>query len=62
MSKKEILIIKNLAEFESKINRDNKPYEINMMVMPGTLQDKHKDVDPVDGIPALRRQFNLSPA
>jgi AraC-like DNA-binding protein len=59
MSKKEILIIKNLAEFEKKINRDTKPYDINMMVMPGTLQDKHKDVDPVDGIPALRRQFNL---
>jgi AraC-like DNA-binding protein len=30
-----------------------------MMVMPGTLQDKHKNVDPVNGILALRRQFNL---
>ena len=30
-----------------------------MMVMPGTLEDKHKDVDPEKGIPALRRQFNL---
>lgn len=59
MSKKEILIIKNLAEFEKKINRDDKPYDINMMVMPGTLQDKHKNVDPVNGILALRRQFNL---
>jgi AraC-like DNA-binding protein len=59
MSKKEILIIKNLAEFEKKINRDTKPYDINMMVMPGTLQDKHKNVDPVNGILALRRQFNL---
>ena len=29
------------------------------MVMPGTLQDKHKDVDPEKGIQALRRQFNL---
>lgn len=59
MSKKDILIIENLADFEKKINRDNHPYDINMMVMPGTLQDKHKDVDPDKGIQALRRQFNL---
>ncbi len=59
MSPKDILIIENLADFEKKINRDNKPYDINMMVMPGTLEDKHKDVDPEKGIQALRRQFNL---
>lgn len=59
MSKKDILIIENLADFERKINRDNRPYDINMMVMPGTLEDKHKDVDPEKGIQALRRQFNL---
>lgn len=59
MSKKDILIIENLADFEKKINRDNRPYDINMMVMPGTLEDKHKDVDPEKGIQALRRQFNL---
>ena len=41
----EILIIRNLADFEKKINRDYRPYDINMMVMPGTLEDKHKDVD-----------------
>ncbi len=29
------------------------------MVMPGTLQNKHKDVDPEKGIQALRRKFNL---
>lgn len=58
-SPKDILIIKNLADFEKKINRDDRPYDINMMVMPGTLQDKHKDVDPEIGIRALRRQFNL---
>lgn len=57
--KKEILIIENLADFEKKINRDSRPYDINMMVMPGTLEDKHKDVDPEKGIRALRRQFNL---
>jgi AraC-like DNA-binding protein len=55
----EVLIIENLADFEKKINRDYRPYDINMMVMPGTLEDKHKDVDPERGIPALRRQFNL---
>ncbi len=59
MSAKDILIIENLADFEKKINRDNRPYDINMMVMPGTLEDKHKDVDPEKGIQALRRQFNL---
>lgn len=59
MSKKDILIIQNLADFEKKINRDQRPYDINMMVMPGTLEDKHKDVDPEKGIQALRRQFNL---
>lgn len=59
MSKKDILIIENLADFEKKVNRDNRSYDINMMVMPGTLEDKHKDVDPEKGIQALRRQFNL---
>ncbi len=59
MSKKDILIIENLADFEKKINRDDRPYDINMMVMPGTLEDKHKAVDPEKGIRALRRKFNL---
>lgn len=59
MSEKDILIIENLADFEKNINRDHRPYDINMMVMPGTLEDKHKDVDPEKGIRALRRQFNL---
>ena len=59
MTQKDILIIENLADFEKKINRDERPYDINMMVMPGTLEDKHKDVDPEKGIQALRRQFNL---
>jgi AraC family transcriptional regulator, transcriptional activator of pobA len=58
-STRDILIIENLADFEKKINRDQRAYDINMMVMPGTLEDKHKDVDPEKGIPALRRQFNL---
>jgi AraC family transcriptional regulator, transcriptional activator of pobA len=59
MAKKDILIIENLADFEKVVNRDTRPYDINMMVMPGTLEDKHKDVDPEKGIQALRRQFNL---
>ncbi len=59
MADKDILIIENLADFEKKINRDKRSYDINMMVMPGTLEDKHKDVDPEKGIQALRRQFNL---
>lgn len=59
MKRKDILVIKDLATFEKIINRDNHPYDINMMVMPGTLEDKHKDVDPKIGIQPLRRQFNL---
>ena len=51
-----ILTIESLEKFERVINRDFRPYEINMMVMPGTLEDKHKNCD---NIPALRRQFNL---
>ncbi len=57
--KKEIIIIENLAAFEKLINKDERPYDINMMVMPGTLQDKHKNVDTKKGILPLRRQFNL---
>lgn len=59
MPKKDILLIKDLAAFEKIVNRDPRPYDIDMMVMPGTLEDKHKNVDPATGIPALRRVFNL---
>ncbi len=54
--KKEILNIETLEMFERLINRDTKPYALDMLVMPGTLEDKHKNCDT---IPALRRQFNL---
>lgn len=54
--KKEIMNIETLEMFERLINRDATPYNIDMMVMPGTLEDKHKNCD---CIPALRRQFNL---
>lgn len=54
--KKEILNIETLEMFERLINRDLKSYDIGMMVMPGTLEDKHKNCET---IPALRRQFNL---
>jgi len=53
---KDILNIASLEMFERMINRDLKPYDVNMMVMPGTLEDKHKNCET---IPALRRQFNL---
>lgn len=54
--KKEILNIETLEMFERLINRDSKSYALDMMVMPGTLEDKHKNCET---IPALRRQFNL---
>lgn len=59
MKKQNILFFDNLVEFERKVNREFKPYDINLMVMPGTLEDKHKNVDSERGIPAMRRQFNL---
>ncbi|MBS1620273.1 MAG: AraC family transcriptional regulator [Bacteroidetes bacterium] len=54
--KKEILNIATLEMFERLINLDFKQYAFDMMVMPGTLEDKHKNCQ---SIPALRRQFNL---
>ena len=54
----DVLLIDNLAAFEKLISKDKRPYDINMMVMPVTLEDKHKDVDTVKGIRAWRRQFN----
>ena len=54
--KSDILNIETLEKFERLINRDFKPYDLDMLVMPGTLEDKHKNCDT---IPALRRQFNL---
>ncbi|MBL7929490.1 MAG: helix-turn-helix transcriptional regulator [Bacteroidia bacterium] len=54
--KKEILHISSLEMFERLINRDEKRYDLDMMVMPGTLEDKHKNCET---IPSLRRQFNL---
>ncbi|MBK9718621.1 MAG: AraC family transcriptional regulator [Saprospiraceae bacterium] len=59
MNKDEVILIKNLASFENLVNQSKQVFDLNMMVMPGTLEDKHKDIDPVKGIRALRRQFNL---
>lgn len=59
MAKTAILSIDTLAAFEREINRDDHPYDINMMVMTGKMEDKHKNIDPAKGIPALRRKFNL---
>lgn len=54
--KSEILNIVTLEMFERLVNMDSTSYDIDMMVMPGTLEDKHRNCD---SIPALRRQFNL---
>lgn len=53
MEKKDVLLIKDLASFEKLVNRDQQAYDINMMLLPGTLEDKHKDVDATKGIRAL---------
>jgi AraC family transcriptional activator of pobA len=54
--KNEILKIDSLEMFERLINLNSNFHDIDLMVMPGTLEDKHKNCD---SIPALRRQFNL---
>ena len=59
MNKEDLLLIKDLASFENLVNQNKQFFDLNLMVMPGTLEDKHKDIDPVKGIRALRRQFNL---
>lgn len=59
MNKDEVILIKDLASFENLVNQNKQFFDLNLMVMPGTLEDKHKDIDPVKGIRALRRQFNL---
>lgn len=53
---KNILHIETLEMFERIINRDSTPHALDMLVMPGTLEDKHKNCET---IPALRRQSNL---
>jgi len=55
----DILEMENLASCEKVINRECPLHDINFMVMPGILQDKHKNVDPEKGIPTSRRRFNL---
>jgi len=55
-AKKDILYIETLEMFERLINHESQPYPIDMMVMPGTLEDKHRNCET---IPALRRKFNL---
>ena len=59
MNKEDVLLIKDLASFENLVNQNKQFFDLNLMVMPGTLEHKHKDIDPVKGIRALRRQFNL---
>ncbi|WP_018478490.1 helix-turn-helix domain-containing protein [Pontibacter roseus] len=59
MPKNEILTYDTIAAFERIVNKDERPYDPGLMVLPGTLQERHKKVDPKLGIPALRRGFHL---
>src|SRR5437867_2750132 len=51
-----ILIMDSVAAYDRIISR----HQMSMqgMVMPGTLEEKHQHVDPVTGIPLMRRHFN----
>lgn len=59
MPHNEILTFDTIAAFEKFINKDSKPYDPGLMVLPGIMQERHKKVDPKLGIPALRRNFNF---
>src|SRR5258706_11723381 len=52
----DILMMDSVAAYEKIINKQF--MDMGGMVMPGTLEDKHKNVDPVKGIPLMRRNFN----
>jgi AraC family transcriptional regulator, transcriptional activator of pobA len=58
-TRNEILTFDTIAAFEKKINHDTRPYDPGLMLLPGTLQERHHKVDPKLGIPALRRNFHL---
>lgn len=59
MPRNEILTFDTIAAFERKINHDTRPYDPDLMLLPGRLEERHQNVDPKLGIPALRRKFNL---
>ncbi|WP_299707414.1 helix-turn-helix domain-containing protein [uncultured Pontibacter sp.] len=59
MPRNEILTFDTIAAFEKKINHDTRPYDPGLMLLPGRLEERHQNVDPKLGIPALRRNFNL---
>lgn len=59
MSKNEILTFDTIAAFEKNINHDDRPYEPGLMLLPGKLEERHQNVDPAQGIPAVRRNFHL---
>ncbi|MHC2993257.1 AraC family transcriptional regulator [Pontibacter sp. HJ8] len=59
MPNQKILTFDTIAAFERKINKDTTTYDPGLMVLPGTLQERHSKVDPKLGIPAMRRSFNL---
>ncbi|MDO6389082.1 helix-turn-helix domain-containing protein [Pontibacter sp. BT731] len=59
MSRNEILTFDTIAAFERKINHDTQPHDPGLQILPGRMEERHQNVDPKLGIPALRRNFNL---
>jgi AraC-like DNA-binding protein/mannose-6-phosphate isomerase-like protein (cupin superfamily) len=57
--KKDILVMDCLASCERNISGDCRHEVTHGMIMPGALQDKHKNFDPEKGIPVSRRNFNM---
>lgn len=51
--------MENTASFEKLVYKEYNPYDINLMVLPGTLQDMDKNADPKKDVQDLRRHFNL---
>jgi AraC family transcriptional regulator, transcriptional activator of pobA len=55
----DIMVMECPAACEKMTTCESRSDDIISMVMPGTLQEKHKKIDPDKGIPASRRKFNL---
>jgi AraC family transcriptional regulator, transcriptional activator of pobA len=56
---KDILVMECPASCEKVINRECGSNDLHSMMMPGILQDKHKNLNSENGIPSSRRKFNL---
>jgi AraC family transcriptional regulator, transcriptional activator of pobA len=51
--------LETILALEKKTNHNTRPYDPGLLLLPGRLEERHQKVDPKQGIPPLRRSFNL---